>query len=111
MTYNEILVNMTACINSKKCGECSYKKYDGCINRLMTDALELILTQKFEIEKARAEAIKEFADRFDDDLAAMRDEYAHHGRPEYGLVCEVVHAKLLKAVRETVGVDNESKCE
>lgn len=51
MTYNEILVKMTTCINSTKCAECTYKKHDDCINRLMTDALELILEQKFEIKR------------------------------------------------------------
>ena len=55
MTYNEILVNMTMCINSTECYECPYKKYGDCINRLMTDALELILTQKFEIERLKKE--------------------------------------------------------
>lgn len=57
--------------------------------------------------EVRAEAIKDFADRFDDVLAGMRDEYAHNGRPEYGLVCEVVHHKLLKTVREMTGVEND----
>ena len=51
MTYNEILVNMTACINSNNCDKCLYRKYNDCINRLMTDALELILTQNFEIKR------------------------------------------------------------
>lgn len=55
MTYNEILLQMTTCINSTKCAECPFKKYDDCINRLMTDALELILTQKFEIERLKKE--------------------------------------------------------
>lgn len=57
-------------------------------------------------EIVRAEAIKEFADRFDDVLARMRDEYTHFGRPEYGLVCEVVHHKLVKTLREKVGAEN-----
>lgn len=48
----------------------------------------------------RAEAIREFAEKFDDVLVELRDEYAHNGRPAYGLVCEVVHHKLLKTVRE-----------
>ena len=71
----------------------------------MSDALEIIEQQETEIENARAEAIKEFADRFDDVLAGMRDEYAHFGSPEYGLVCEVVHHKLLKTMREMVGIE------
>ena len=76
-----------------------------CVNGLMSDALEIIEQQETEIENARAEAIKEFAERFDDVLVELRDEYAHNGRPEYGLVCEVVHSKLLKTVKEGVGIE------
>ena len=88
-----------------KCDKCPYYDYDNCADTLMTDALELILNQRFEIEMSRAEAIKEFAEMFDDVLAGMRDEYAHNGRPEYGLVCEVVHHKLIKTVKEMVGTE------
>ena len=57
--------------------------------------------------EVRAEALRDFAEKFDDVLVEMRDEYAHNGRPEYGLVCEVVHHKLLKTVKEMTGVENE----
>ena len=60
------------------------------------------------IEQNKAEAIRDFAEKFDDVLVELRDEYAHNGRPEYGLVCEVVHHKLLKTVKETVGTENET---
>ena len=68
-----------------------------------SDVLVLINRQQAEIENARAEAIRDFAEAFDDILAGMRDEYAHFGRPEYGLVCEVVHAKLSNCVKKVVG--------
>lgn len=56
MTYNEILVNMTACITCKECPEnCPYKQYNDCLDRLMTDALEIILTQNFEIKRLKKE--------------------------------------------------------
>lgn len=142
MTYNEILVKMRTCINSTKCTECTYKNYADCINRLMTDALELILTQKFEIERlkkenkilsknadtafqdglneaqdiyaeqikneVRAEAIREFAERFEDKLAKLRDTYFERGLKDYSLVCEVIHDYLYPTLREMVGTENEN---
>jgi hypothetical protein len=55
---------------------------------------------------ARAEAIKEFADKFDKVLAEMRDAYFEDDHVSYGLVCETVHARLVKYTREMVGADN-----
>ena len=57
--------------------------------------------------KVRAEAIKEFADSFDDELAKLRDTYFESGRIEYGLVCEVIHNYLYRTLREMVGDKNE----
>ena len=56
--------------------------------------------------KVRAEAIKEFADSFDDELAKLRDTYFESGRIEYGLVCEVIHGYLYRTLREMVGDKN-----
>lgn len=56
--------------------------------------------------KVRAEAIKEFADSFDDELAKLRDTYFESGRIEYGLVCEVIHNYLYRTLREMVGDKN-----
>ena len=64
-------------------------------------------TERYD-RNLRAEAVKEFAERFDDVLVRLRDEYAHNGRTAYGLVCEVVHHKLLKTVKEMVGTENEN---
>lgn len=75
------------------------------LNKFANERLDKF-TERYD-RNLKAEAIKEFADRFDDVLAGMRDEYAHNGRPEYGLVCEVVHHKLLKTVREMTGVEND----
>ena len=73
------------------------------LNKFANKRLDKFTEQYDRILKA--EAIKDFADRFDDVLAGMRDEYAHFGSPEYGLVCEVVHHKLLKTMREMVGIE------
>ena len=52
MTYNEILVGLTVHTNGEfKCDKCPYYDYDNCADSLMTDALELILTQRFEIKR------------------------------------------------------------
>lgn len=56
--------------------------------------------------KVRAEAIKEFADSFDDELAKLRDTYFESGKIEYGLVCEVIHNYLYRTLREMVGDKN-----
>lgn len=56
--------------------------------------------------EVRAEAIKEFADSFDDELAKLRDTYFESGRIEYGLVCEVIHDYLYRTLREMVGDKN-----
>ena len=114
MTKSETEIKKGLYKCSADCGlDCPYfsERQKLCVNILISDALELIETQQVEIENARAEAIRDFAEKFDDVLAEMRDEYAHNNRPEYGLVCEVVHHKLLKTMREMVGAENESKYE
>ena len=56
MTYNEILVALTVHTNDEfKCNKCPYYDYDKCTDILMTDALELILTQNFEIKRLTKE--------------------------------------------------------
>lgn len=46
--------------------------------------------------EVRAEAIKEFADSFDDELAKLRDTYFERGLKDYSLVCEVIHDYLYR---------------
>lgn len=53
----------------------------------------------------RAEAIKEFADSFDDELAKLRDTYFERGLKDYSLVCEVIHDYLYRTLREMVGAE------
>ena len=139
MTNKEIIKALAIHINGKyNCHGCPYMAYNDCLDKIVTDSLDLINRQQAEIEicsevierqdkeidelnkfanerldkfterydrNLKAEAIWDFADRFDDVLAAMRDEYVHNGIPEYGLVCEVVHHKLLKTVKEMVGTE------
>lgn len=128
MTDNEIIKALKLCVTAgDTCIGCPYNAFNrDCVYCMKKDALDLINRQQAEIERlesiistdnqlikslnkcyeiSKAEAIKEFAERFDDVLAGLRDEYAHHGRPEYGLVCEVVHHKLSKIVKEMVGAE------
>ena len=56
MAYNEILVGLTVHTNGEfKCDKCPYYDYDNCVDSLMTDALELIQTQKYEIKRLKEE--------------------------------------------------------
>jgi hypothetical protein len=120
MTDKEIIKALAIHTNGTyNCTGCPYMPDRDCSDKILTDSLNLINRQQAEIERLkdtkqievyerlekeiRAEAIKDFADRFDDILAGMRDEYAHFGRPEYCLVCEVVHAKLSTCVKKVVG--------
>ncbi len=59
------------------------------------------------IEQNKSEAIKEFADRFDDELAKLRDTYFERGLKDYSLVCEVIHDYLYRTLREMLGDKNE----
>lgn len=56
--------------------------------------------------EVQAEAINEFADSFDDELAKLRDTYFERGLKDYSLVCEVIHDYLYRTLREMVGTDN-----
>lgn len=59
------------------------------------------------IEQTKAEAIRDFAEMFDDVLAGMRDTYFERGLKDYSLVCEVIHNYLYRTLREMVGDKNE----
>ena len=124
MTDNEIIKALEHCHSDKGCDECPYNYPTDCYNDLKRDALDLIKRQQKEIEElreinksrkeerplliytARAEAIKEFAEKFDSVLAEMRDEYHKRDLISYGLVCETIHSMLVRCVKEMVGADN-----
>ena len=123
MTDKEFMKALECCSAEYiACKECPLNGKPFCERCIIENAIDLINRQQAEIERlesiistdnqlikslnkcyeiSKDEAIKEFAERFDDVLVGMRDEYAHFGRPEYGLVCELVHHKLLKTVKES----------
>lgn len=84
MTDEKIIKAITACVEIKDCSQCPYKMDTSCFSKLFNEILVFINSQKVEIEKlkeknesldtlvlsygdyvtkARAEAIKEFAER------------------------------------------------
>ena len=78
MTDSEIVKALECCKNDGIiCGECPYKKVNGCMEKMSADALDLInrLQKELDImseehldilerlETAKAEAYKEFAER------------------------------------------------
>lgn len=105
MTDKEIIEAFIGCCVSHRleCEDCVYGNHLDCITDLYADINALIDRQQAEIEKARAEAIKEFADSFDDELAKLRDTYFERGLKDYSLVCEVIHDYLYRTLREMVG--------
>ena len=56
-TYEEIIKALECCltVEVKGCGECPYRD-ENCINRIMTDALDLINRQRAEIESLKETA-------------------------------------------------------
>lgn len=85
----------------------------GLINRQQSeiDRLESIINTDNQMIKSlnkcyeisKTEAIKEFADSFDDELAKLRDTYFERGLKDYSLVCEVIHDYLYRTLKEMVG--------
>lgn len=64
MTDKEIIKAFVGCEdNSIMCADCPYGNSDDCLKDAHNDIINIINRQQTEIEKARAEAIKEFVDR------------------------------------------------
>lgn len=133
MTEDEIITALECCKNSL-CASCPMndKSNEDCFGDLSSWTLNLIKSRQAEIEslkerldiadketqlahkanmtyvieaeKSKAEAIKAFADKFDDLLWNMKIEYNKSSHFDYGLVCEVVHSKLMKLVKEMTDV-------
>ena len=121
MTDEKIIKAIKACVEIKDCSQCPYKNNNlldtSCFSKLFNEILVLINSQKAEIEKlkeknesldtlvlsygdyvtkARAEAIKEFAER----LKAEKFKYSPFG--------ELVYVKDIdKLVKQMVGEDND----
>ena len=92
MTDNEIIKALECCSHrGKGCDDCpvNYKTAEFCFEDVMSDALDLINSQKAEIERylhsikmlendmqtAKSEAIKEFAERLKEILQFTDDSY------------------------------------
>lgn len=98
MTDKEIIKALTIHIKGKySCNGCPYISYNDCSNKILTDSLNLINRQQAEIEKARAEAIKEFADRLKEKFLTAFDSYAY---VTYGDVVIAIE-NIVKEIGET----------
>lgn len=71
------------------------------LNKFANERLDKF-TERYD-RNLKAEAIKEFADSFDDELAKLRDTYFERGFKDYSLVCEVIHDYLYRTLREMAG--------
>lgn len=117
MTDNEIIQALECCSIKHACSECPYtrNKGCGCINGILKDTLDLIKRQQSEIERlkyqvnrlknyderrdidlhsrlianARAEAIKEFAERLKEKIYIKKD-INFYGKKINNLVKEMV---------------------
>lgn len=110
----EILQALECCSDDGyTCDGCEYFNLDFsdthycCDYFLKQDALVIIKRQQAEIEKARAEAIKEFVGR----ILSYID--VGHLRPPTEICFSDLDVKQIveKIAKEMVGMDNESKCE
>lgn len=89
MNYSDI-IKAVECCEIKDCHECPYRGYTNCMESVMHGALDIINRQKSKIERlkrydeerdirlharltgtARAEAIKEFAERLKENISNM----------------------------------------
>ena len=86
------------------CKECPLNGKSFCERYVIENTFDFINRQQAEIEKARAEAIKEFAGRLGEYI-----EYRYNENCDF--VPYIRLKDIEKVVYEMVGMDNESKCE
>ena len=100
MTDKDIVHSLECCCDRLRCSECYFAFKGGCDNKLKASVLDLINRQQAKIEKARAEAIKEFAERL-----GNYKEYRYNENCDF--VPYVRLRDIEKVVNEMVGTDND----
>ena len=127
MTDKEIMQALNCCTSkSISCQKCPLLRKSKCERELIQYSFDLINRHQAEIDELRkrivfwrqvlnynpkaerAEAIREFADMFDDELAKLRDTYFERDLKDYSLVCEVIHDYLYRTLREMEGAESDS---
>lgn len=121
MTNNEIIKALGQCVNRGKgmiyCENCPYYNTICCEEHLMVDAYLLIQHQQAEIErlqrlgasatrrmvKARAEAIKEFAERLRKELSLIKKECRKFLDNGGVFAIEIARKKVDNLVKEMAG--------
>ena len=114
MTDTEIIKALECCPQHIMCGHCPFRNVENCMSALYVDALDLINRQKAEVERlkaeaqmadgyadaleerAKSEAIKEFAER----LKATLMPFPMHCMPD---VFVVSADEIDNLVKEMVG--------
>ena len=107
MSDKEIIFSLECCCDRLRCSECYFAFEGGCDNKLKASVLELINRQQAEIEKARAEAIKEFADRLKDEINQAIYIYYNDAAGGYYLAENCID-EIDNLVKEMVGAENEA---
>lgn len=110
MTDTEIIKALECCSSRKNCEEnCPYfelkRNFFECVQVSTSDAIDLIKRQQAEIEKARAEAIKEFADKLKEKAVDVGICDAQGN--SFGGATVVFVGDIDNLVKEMVGADNE----
>ena len=102
MTDKEIIEACVGCCISHRleCEDCIYGNRLDCLSDLYADIIALVDRQQAEIEKARAEAIKEFAERL-----GNYKEYRYNENCDF--VPYVRLSDIEKVVYEMVGAEDD----
>lgn len=98
MTDKEIIFSLECCSAEYiACKDCPFNRKPFCERYVIENSFDLIKRQQAEIEKARAEAIKEFADRLKEKFLTAFDSYAY---VTYGDVVIAIE-NIVKEIGET----------
>lgn len=101
MTDKQIMQALNCCTSkSISCQKCPLLSKSKCERELIHHSFDLINRQQAEIEKARAEAIKEFAERL-----GNYKEYRYNENCDF--VPYVRMSDIRKVEKEMIGADND----
>lgn len=101
MTDKQIMQALNCCTSkSISCQKCPLLSKSRCERELIQYSFDLINRQQAEIEKVRAEAIKEFAERL-----GNYKEYRYNENCDF--VPYVRLSEIEKVAKEMVGAENE----
>ena len=107
MNEAEIMKALECCCNGViLCKSCPYKKYNLCSKELLKDVLDLLNRKNAEIENARSEAIKEFAERVKE-AGAKSVEVAFYGNGTETIEFITLRTSLVDQIAKEMGVETD----